>query len=399
MTRHHEPDLGFDPRVADWLEGDPDSAPSQVLETVFAAIPSIPQLRSVRLQRRSLVMNRLAYLAAAVAMAVIAVAVVGAGRLLNSPAPRTVPSLPPSSIAPSPIASSSAMPTKPLARNGAIAFPMEGAIVLIDPLTGETVKTLPVGSAEVGDLTWAPDGQRLAFAAPRGVWVMDVADGTSQQILSCGEAADACTISWAPDGSRIAVAHGATLELIDPDGSNRATVFHDLLRPRRWLGLPTWSPDGRRIAVAGWLGSPVEAGSGLYAVNQDGSDLTLLLGPLPGIGAFDPAWSPDGSTIAYLGSTDRDCTGVTDSLCAPLQLHVMSLALDGSEPRELHEAGTCYCRAGAPALSWSPDGTSIAIVGPGGDSSPGGLMVMNADGTGLRQVPSDSGAPAWQPLP
>ena len=73
------------------------------------------------------------------------------------------------------------------------------------------------------------------------------------------------------------------------------------------------------------------------------------------------------------------------------QLHVMSLALDGSEPRELHKAGTCYCIGGAPSLTWSPDGTSLAFVGFGRDSFPGGLTVMNANGTGLRQVTEDGG--------
>jgi hypothetical protein len=80
-------------------------------------------------------------------------------------------------------------------------------------------------------------------------------------------------------------------------------------------------------------------------------------------------------------------------------LHVMSVALDGSEPRDLHEAGTCYCIGGAPSLTWSPDGTSIAFVGFRSDSFPGGLTVMNPDGTGLRQVTEDGGGPAWQPVP
>ena len=337
--------------------------------------------------------NRFAYLAAAAAIAVIAVVAAGAGGLLNAPAPTTVASSPPASPeASSPATSPSSVSTKPLARNGAIAFAMEGSIVLIDPVTGKTLKTLAVGHEGLWELTWAPDGRRLAFTATGGVWVMDVADGAAQQILSCGEGPDGCSIAWAPDGSRIAVAHGVTLDLIDPDGSNRATVFiHG-----GGVAQPTWSPDGQRIAVVGWLG---DLGRGLYTVNRDKSDPTLLLGPIQGIGAFDPAWSPDGSTIVYLGSTDRDCTGASTSSCNPWHLHAMSVGLDGSEPRELHEAGTCYCLGFAPSLTWSPDGTSIAIDGPGGDSSPGGLMVMNADGTGLRQVAADGGAPAWQPRP
>lgn len=405
MTRHHEPDLGFDPRVADWLEDDPDTAPGQVLETVLAAIPSIPQRRAMRLPRRLLIMNRFAYLAAAAAAVVVAVVAVGPGRLLNSPAASNVASLPPpSSVASSPIASPSPVPTHRLARNGLIALAREGAIALVDPVTGKTVKTLPVGSAEFGDLTWAPDGRRLAFTATGGIWVMDVSDGTSQQVVSCRNGPDEwpCTIAWAPDGSRIAITQGSTLELVDPDGSNRATVFVQK-DPITGVGLtmPTWSPDGSRIAFRGWAGDGHRDGDWLFAVNRDGTDPTMIVGPLQGIGAFDPAWSPEGSTIAYVGSTDiRVCQKASPSSCTDQwQLHVMSVALGGSEPRELHEAGICYCIGGAPSLTWSPDGTSIAFVGFGTDSFPGGLTVMNADGTGLRQVTDDGDRPAWQPVP
>jgi Tol biopolymer transport system component len=273
---------------------------------------------------------------------------------------------------------------------------------LIDPVTGETVKTLAVGSAGASELTWAPDGQKLAFTAPGGVWVMDVSDGISQQILTCGEGPDGCTISWAPDGSRIAVAHGGTLELVDPDGSNRVTLWEQA-HPAGYAGLhqPTWSPDGTRIAFNGWYGNE----GGLYTINRDGSGRAPILGLDQAIDAGDPDWSPDGSSITYFGSTVvRVCSwnaGTSTTSCDDQwQLHVMSLALDGSAPRELlHDAGTCYCIGFAPSLTWSPDGTSIAFDGPRSDSFPGGLNVMNADGTGQRQLLEEGGEPAWQPLP
>jgi hypothetical protein len=169
MTRHHEPDLGFDPRVADWLENDPDNAPRQVLETVLAAVPSIPQRRAVRLPRRPLMMDRFAYLAAAAAMAVIAVLAVGTGAFRDSPSPTNGPSFQSATSAgPSLVPSPSPVSTNRVVRNGAIAVTREDAIALIDPVSGKTVKTLPVGSAGAGDLTWAPDGRRLAFTASGG---------------------------------------------------------------------------------------------------------------------------------------------------------------------------------------------------------------------------------------
>jgi transglutaminase-like putative cysteine protease len=39
-------DPAFDPRIADWLEGDPSKAPAFVLETVLGALPSVTQRRS-----------------------------------------------------------------------------------------------------------------------------------------------------------------------------------------------------------------------------------------------------------------------------------------------------------------------------------------------------------------
>ena len=69
-------DPDFEPRVADWLEADPDIAPAPVLSTVLAAFPSIPQRRASRVPWRFPPMSTFAKLAVA-AVAVIAVGTVG----------------------------------------------------------------------------------------------------------------------------------------------------------------------------------------------------------------------------------------------------------------------------------------------------------------------------------
>lgn len=109
MIQHDDP--LFDPRLAEWLEADPNRAPAQVLETVLAAVPSISQRRTLQLPWGP-VRPRLIGGAAVALFAILLVAVgPTAQRLLDTsgigqpttPSPSTSPSASPSpSISPSP---------------------------------------------------------------------------------------------------------------------------------------------------------------------------------------------------------------------------------------------------------------------------------------------------------
>jgi hypothetical protein len=109
MTRHDH--TTFDPRIADWLEDDPNNAPDQALDIVLAAFPSIKQRHASRLPRRFTMttLSRLALGAAAIVVVVLAGAF-----LVRPPAsgvggdgPTPSPSTAPASIAPSTPPSSS----------------------------------------------------------------------------------------------------------------------------------------------------------------------------------------------------------------------------------------------------------------------------------------------------
>ena len=78
-------DMTFDPRIADWLEGDPNEAPEQALQIVLAAFPSIRQRRGSRLPWRTPSMNPLARMA--VAAITVAIAVGGAAYLFGPSRP------------------------------------------------------------------------------------------------------------------------------------------------------------------------------------------------------------------------------------------------------------------------------------------------------------------------
>jgi hypothetical protein len=107
---------GFDQRIADWLEDDPDDAPDIVLATVLAAFPSIPQRRAMRVPWRFQTMSFSARFAAA-AIAIAIVAVGGALLLFRSDGRSTVAASPGPSRLPSasPSASPSAIPSPGIA--------------------------------------------------------------------------------------------------------------------------------------------------------------------------------------------------------------------------------------------------------------------------------------------
>jgi len=132
---------------------------------------------------------------------------------------------------------------------------------------------------------------------------------------------------------------------------------------------PAWSPDGSRIAFD--RGTNTEMGPDIYVMNADGSGLQpLTSGP-----SFDahPTWSPDGGRIAFYRNGS---------------IHVMNAS--GSGVTKLTDDGQY------PA--WSPNGARIAFWS--GRSGQRGVYVMNVDGSDIRQLTSDTidaSNPSWSP--
>jgi Tol biopolymer transport system component len=95
-----------------------------------------------------------------------------------------------------------------------------------------------------------------------------------------------------------------------------------------------------------------------------------------------PAWAPDGTRIAFVGAAGEES-----------QLFVVRP--DGGGLTQVTHRRKRDAEVGAPV--WSPDGTKIAYV----DGQNLRLMVINADGTGLRalagSVSEDFPMPSWSP--
>ena len=121
---------------------------------------------------------------------------------------------------------------------------------------------------------------------------------------------------------------------------------------------PRLSPDGRQLAIGGFAPSSNGAGQGLYVTDLTGGSAHHIFRGQ----ASEPAWSPDGTEIAFLGPAGQ----------------IWVVGADGRGLRALPlPTGSRF--AGEPA--WSPDGTRLAFSVEGA-----GLWIVQADGSGLTQL-------------
>ncbi|HEU0014095.1 MAG TPA: hypothetical protein VFQ45_10450 [Longimicrobium sp.] len=234
-------------------------------------------------------------------------------------------------------------------------------------------------------LDLSPDGRKVVFNSDRdgcyNLWAMNT-DGTGLVQLTglIGFSQERCNYTplWSPDGTKIAFMSSRDrvwgTYVMNADGSNPHRVSADLDGEYVYSYPAGWTPDGRvvvehvRSVDGAWVART-------YVVKADGTGLAPLFAR---DGDTAPAWSPDGSKVAFI--SDRD---------GKPKLFVMNA--NGSGVRRLSDLpGTDVSKTVGSVWDndyepWSPDGRQIAFMNYDGAGDVG-VYVVNADGTGLRRV-------------
>jgi Tol biopolymer transport system component len=209
----------------------------------------------------------------------------------------------------------------------------------------------------------SPDGKRVVFVSERDrlsldLFIADAGDGANvEKLLST--AADPHFDSlqyihsagaWDPSGSRFAIAAlsggSPVLTILDATGSGDRQEIR--LSDLGEIFTPSWSPDGTRIVFSGLQGGL----SDLFVYTRATGELRQLTADA--YADLQPAWSPDGQTIAI--ATDRFSSSVEELRFGTLQVGLLELStglirplLDEDEAKQVNP-------------QWTPDGSALMFV-------------------------------------
>ncbi|MGH3357988.1 MAG: amidohydrolase, partial [Nocardioidaceae bacterium] len=254
----------------------------------------------------------------------------------------------------------------------------------VDRRTGavETVTTVAAPNI-IHQPAWAPDGERISYHLQSGDTSRLM---IGEEPLVSGEIAFPFQVSWLSADEFVYTADGEirsrkvgsdTAETIGFSAAVRARTpqYRRAQRdfegrdpqPVKGIGSPTLSPDGKQVAF--------RALNDLWVMRIGGE-----AEPLTGDQRWkcDPAWSPDGTKLAY--STDRGGT-----------LDIWIRDLRSGRDRQLTDLPDRAALSG----SWSPDGKEIAFL----DQDGALWTVVVRSGEVQRVFPAtfEPGRPTWSP--
>src|ERR1700735_914883 len=276
-------------------------------------------------------------------------------------------------------------PTAPIALQKVYRGPAtdDGARKLAHQFADDIVGRLSGGAAGIAQT-------QIAFVSNKSgnkeIWAMDYDGGNQHQLTHLKSIS--LTPRWSPDSTRVAFTCYVPFRgITSPQICIYSAPSDRLISFPRYRGSnssPAWSPDGSQLAFMSSQGGDPEifisdttGGPVWYLANSDGTDVQKL--DMPDMGyVVDPSWSPNGQLLAF---SWRRPSGNFD-------IYIMDIV-----NRQLVELTRDAGRNERP--SWAPDGRHIVF-----ESTRNGkrqIWSMLADGSMPRQLTYEgqNESPSW----
>lgn len=257
---------------------------------------------------------------------------------------------------------------------------------------GRVLWRIGIPGIGVGGTLWSPDGRHIVYSKGsigRPWWYETVvARPTGGDAVNIGGSmdpvGDVSGVTWAPDGQSLAFAgvehHAGAVQSIYsvPVGGGDWRLLVSSAED------PAYSPDGSKLAYVALDDRYHSDSVGIYVADANGGiPHRLAAGPA----AYFPTWSPDGSLVAF---ERLDVTGGRG-------WEIVVVKADGTGERVV-ASGLTFPQGPSAVVAWSPGGKLLAFYR--GDRT---LVVARPDGTGTRVIArhvrlfSDYKPPAWRP--
>lgn len=255
-------------------------------------------------------------------------------------------------------------------------YPLSEKLVTIELTAGDVQITH--STSKNRQPVWSPDGQWISFITTRsGDWNVYKMkkDGSSVTRLTT-DSGFHLEPSWGVNNkilfSKGPAQHYEDIFVMNADGTGQVRLTSDA----DFDEYPDWNPAATKIiysSMGGIIGGP----KNIWVMNADGSGKHKL----NSVFGFQPAWSPDGTKIAF------KCYISGSNICI--------MNADGTNVKQVTFGGY-----NTHDPDWSPDNKQLVYASKRTTTDDWEIYAINADGSNVRQLTNngvEDNYPAWSP--